>query len=771
MPQAKTMPEGSPEHQVRRLRSFLQAMEDIIIVIGRDGRYLDVAPTRQHLLYRPAEDIIGKTPYELFPPEEADFFHTAVRKTIETGQVTTIEYMLPIADEERWFQGRISPILDEQGQASAALLVAQDVTERWQTWNALRESEERYRTLFEQSNDGIYLLFDGRFVLTNTRFEEMFEISREQVRSPDFSFLELIASKSRPMIQERDNKIDRGEPVPLRYEFTALTAGGREFQAETSVSYIPYRGGLATQGVVRDITVHKQALEALSESEERYRHLVEFMPLGLAIHQDGRLCMINQAGVDMLGYDSDQEMLGRPALEAVHPEDHPQVLERMKHLAAGCTVPWQEERFLRKDGSIVNVEVQASALNYEGRPAVLVVVRDVSERRQLEAQLRQAQKMEAIGRLAGGVAHDFNNLLTAIGGYSELLLGSLKINDPLRHEAEAIREAVVKASQLTQQLLTFSRRQVISLRVVNLNHVLQGLEQMLQRLIGEDIRLKVIPDPQLGNARMDPQQMEQVIVNLVVNAREAMPSGGLLTLETANVELDESYTRHHAQVQAGDYILLSISDTGSGIFPEVQEHIFEPFFTTKEEGTGLGLAIVYGIVKQFNGHIQVYSEVGQGTTFKIYLPRVDQVVQPETPLRQQATWSGGSETILVVEDSDMVRRLTTRILRRLGYQILEAENGDQALDMVASCEGAVDLLLTDVVMPHMSGLVLADKIRQRYPELRVLYMSGYTNHFIAQHGMLQPGSELVQKPFTPQELARKVRTVLESPLPQGGGEA
>lgn len=623
------------EETARRLRALLEAMQDVVIVIGTDGRYMDVAPTRTDLLYRPPDDIIGKTPFDIFPPDQARFFQQAVERTIQDRKLVTIEYALPIMGQEFWFEARLSPILDEQGEVSAVLMVA------------------------------------------------------------------------------------------------------------------------------RDITAHHHALEALRESEERYRRLIEIMPEGVAVHQDGVLRMANLTGAKLLGYDSPDEVLGRPILEFIHPNDRAVILQRIRaQLERGETAPPLEERMLRRDGSIALVEVVATPFILGGKPAALVVIRDIAERRRLEEQLRQAQKMEAVGRLAGGVAHDFNNLLTAINGYADLLLSKLSPEDPLYQEAEAILRAGRRAATLTQQLLAFGRKQVLEMRVVNLGQLLKDLTGMLRRLISEDIDLQVFTDPRAGNVRIDPAQMEQVIVNLVVNARDAMPKGGRLILELAGVDLDEAYAYGHAEVVPGRYVCLAVSDTGHGIPPEVRGHIFEPFFSTKERGAGLGLATVYGIVKQFGGHIQVYSEVEQGTTFKIYLPQVEEEESPRA-VESPTAWPRGTETVLVVEDNEMVRSLAGRVLRHQGYTLLEAESGESALRLAAAHPGPIHLLLTDVVMPRMSGRNLAERLRQERPELRVLYMSGYTDNVIAHHGVLEPGTPLIQKPFTPQALAQKVRAVLD----------
>lgn len=394
------------------------------------------------------------------------------------------------------------------------------------------------------------------------------------------------------------------------------------------------------------------------------------------------------------------------------------------------------------------------------------VIVDITEKKQLEEEYRQAQKMEAIGRLAGGVAHDFNNLLTIITGYTQLLLESLTPADPHRDYVEQIQNAGERAAALTRRLLAFSRRQALVLEVLDLNSVVANTEKMLRRLIGEDIELVTIRPAGVNAVKGDASQIEQVIINLAVNARDAMPHGGKLIIETANVELDQAYAQNHAVVNPGPYVLLAVSDTGTGMDAGTMGHIFEPFFTTKEKGkgTGLGLATVYGIVKQSGGYIWVYSERGQGTSFKIYLPRAEEIKEKVEVVELRSAPPQGSETVLLVEDEDGVRSLVRGILEAGGYKVLEANRPLRAWATCQQFEGPIHLLLTDVVMPQMNGPDLAEKLKSLRPDTKVLYMSGYTDGAILHHGVLEPGTPFLQKPFTPDVLARKVREVLDSSL-------
>jgi signal transduction histidine kinase len=423
-----------------------------------------------------------------------------------------------------------------------------------------------------------------------------------------------------------------------------------------------------------------------------------------------------------------------------------------------------EWRHRRKDGTIIDVEITRNTLTLAGRPAALAMAHDVTKRKSVETQLLQAQKMEAVGRLAGGIAHDFNNLLTVILGSSDLLLEGLRVDHQSRADLEDIHKAGQRAAALTRQLLAFSRQQVLTPQVLDLNALIADLEKMLRRLIGEDIEFRTVLAADLGAVRADPGQLEQVIMNLAVNARDAMPHGGKLTIETVNADLDDAYAQAHVPLVAGRYAMLAVSDTGIGMDTQVKAHIFEPFFTTKEKGkgTGLGLATVYGIVKQTDGYIWVYSEPGQGTSFKIYLPRAAAAAEPPAPKPLAPASLAGSETVLLAEDEAAVRNFTRRVLAAHGYTVLTAADGQEALHLAERHAGPIHLLLTDVVMPNMGGRELAERLVAARHEMKVLYLSGYTDDAIVHHGVLEPGIAFLQKPFTLQGLARKLREVLDA---------
>ena len=498
------------------------------------------------------------------------------------------------------------------------------------------------------------------------------------------------------------------------------------------------------------------AKELLKRNDVKFRLLFEVNPLPMWVY-DGetlRFMEANQAAVAHYGY-SREEFLSMTVADIRQPEE----AAAQPYGDTAASGLW---RHRLKDGRVIDVEIASHSISYGGRPSVLSVLQDVTQRKQLEEQLRQAAKMEAVGMLAGGIAHDFNNLLTIINGYSQILLGALPAGDPNYTAAEQIMKAGERAAALTRQLLAFSRGQVLQTKAIDLNQLLAGLETMLRRLIGEDIDLRLAPGRDLGHVRADPGQMEQVVMNLVVNARDAMPHGGVLTIETSLVDLDETYVATHAGMKPGQYVALVVSDNGTGMDAATLERLFQPFFTTKGQGkgTGLGMTMVFSIVKQSGGGVEVYSEPGKGTSVKVYLPRIDQpkVVEPEAPPAKAVR---ASETILLVEDEDLVRNLVRHTLQSEGYTVLDAPNAERARRISATHKRPIHLMIADVVMPKEGGRALAESLAPQRPAMKVLFMSGYTDQAVVTSGLLSGECHFIQKPFTPAALSRKVRDVLE----------
>ncbi len=541
-------------------------------------------------------------------------------------------------------------------------------------------------------------------------------------------------------------------------------ADGTVVPLEMAVTKLP-DGGVVC--VARDITQRLSAQKGRAEAEAKYRALIEHVSAISYIAElgvDGQWLYVSPQVETIFGFSAEEWIAdSRAWMRHVHPEDHAIVVAAEETSNRGERFQ-AEYRVVRKDGRVIWVSDTAVVVTGSDlRRLMEGIIVDITDRKQLEGQLQQARRMEAVGRLAGGIAHDFNNLLTIIKGYTEMALGRAKVQPELRTDIERIEDASERAAGLVRQLLAFSRRQVLQPKVLDLNSIVVGLDKLLRRLMDEDIEMVTLAGKNVGTIKADPGQIEQVIMNLVVNARDAMPQGGRLTVETSNVDLDGSYARDHASVKPGRYVMLVVSDTGIGMSADTVAHIFEPFYTTKESGrgTGLGLSTVYGIVKQSGGYIWVYSEPGKGSAFKVYLPRVDEPVEAVTASKAPAANRKGTETVLLVEDDPQVRELTRTVLVAQGYFIIEAAGPEDAERIVENERAEIHLLLTDVIMPGISGRELAKRLTARLPRMRVLYMSGYTYNIIAHGGNLETGVAFLQKPFTPSALVEKVREVLD----------
>jgi len=745
------------------LHTLMDNLPDAVYFKDRESHFtrINKADVKLFGLSGPAQ-AVGKTDFDFFTTEHAQEAYNDEQQIIRTGQ--------PVVGKEEmetWPDGHVTwasttkmPLRDAKGNIIGTFGVSRDVTERKRAEGELRASETRYRRLFEAARDGIFILDADSW--------EIRDVNPFLLNLLGFSRAELLGRKLWEIGPLRDvllSKVDFEELQTrefIRYENLPLeTREGKHVEVEF-VSNVYISGDRKViQCNIRDITERKRAeaehvrlVTAIEQSAEAV----------LMTNTEGEIQYVNPAFTRITGYSRDEVLGQNPRILKSGKQDPAFYQQLWATILKGEI--WHGELInRRKDGSLYSEQMSIAPVRSAGGEVTYFIAtkQDVTEHKKLEQQLIQAQKMEAVGRLAGGVAHDFNNLLTIINGYAQLLIEPISPQDPRRGHLKEILTAGERAASLTRQLLAFSRRQVLEPRVLNLNSVLADVAKMLRRLIGEDVELVATLKPDLGRVKVDPGQIEQVIMNLAVNARDAMPQGGKLFVETSNVEIDANYARSHSPMMPGKYVMVAVSDTGCGMDLETQAHAFEPFFTTKEKGhgTGLGLATVYGIVKQSGGFIWVYSVPGRGSTFKIYLPVVEEALPTAEPAEVPAELAKGSETVLVVEDEGGVRSLVCEALASHGYKVLEAAGAASALEISEKYTEPIHLLLTDVVMPQTGGKELAKGFSTLHPETKVLYMSGYTDDAIVRHGILERGTSFLQKPFQPRALLLKIREVLK----------
>ncbi|MEX2570681.1 MAG: PAS domain S-box protein [Gemmatimonadota bacterium] len=763
------------QRKEERFRSLIENSMDLVAIVAASGWIDYVTPSVSRLLGHDPSALVGTSAFGLVHPDDAPAVIARFTSLIRGECAGSFEFRLRDESEAwRTFEVRAKNMIDDPA-VGGIVINGRDVTDE----RAAKKVQRRLDAFLEATPDFV-ATFDphGRALSINRAFRALLGIE-----DPGADLLAQLTLEDLFPREVMERLLHEGIPSAMRsggWSGETFLRGTDGAEIPTSQVVLAHRSPSGTveflSTLARDITAQKEAETALRRSEAHFRSLIDnAADIITIVDPDGKILFVSPSVRRVLGYEPD-EVLGSSIFSLVQPEEIPVAVDNFTNVMQKAE-PGDPAEFgvLHKDGSWRRLEsVSESLLNDPAVGGVVINSRDITDRRQAEEalgesrqQLLQAQKMEAVGRLAGGIAHDFNNLLTAIKGFTELLLLDFEKKDPRRNFVTEIQGAATRAAGLTRQLLAFSRRQVLQPEVLDLNATVAEMEKMLERLVGEDLRMITELEPDLGRVKADPGQVEQVVMNLVVNARDAMPTGGELRIRTANATLAEADIQRYPYVQPGEYVLLEVGDTGAGMSREIQDRIFEPFFTTKEQGkgTGLGLSTVYGIIKQSGGYIWVDSELEHGTTFRIYLPRVDAQVAERAAEREDEGSLDGSESVLLVEDEMAVRVLVRRVLERAGYQVVEAACGPEALERAADAGiGEFDLLLTDVVMPGMSGRELADQLCEQQPDLRVLYMSGYTDEAIVHHGVLDEGVAFLEKPFTPDVLLRRLRAVFDSPI-------
>ncbi|MGD0093673.1 MAG: PAS domain S-box protein [Planctomycetota bacterium] len=749
------------DSEARYRRLFEAAKDGILILDAETGTILDVNPFLTELLRFSREAFIGKKIWEMGFVKDIVTNEASLAELQQKEYVRYEDISLETGDGRRIEVEFVSNVY-LVNQRKVIQCSIRDITERKRAKEALRGSEAEFRAMFEMASIGM-----GQ---ADPHTGQLLRVNQKMCAITGYSADELlkmrIAELTHPADRQKDwdafQRVVRGEAPDYRMEKRYTRKDGTVAWVNVNMTVIRDAAGqpVRTMATIEDITERKRTEESLTR-------------LAMAVEQAAEAVVITDANATILYVNPAFEKIsGYTRAEALG--QNPRILKSGKQDAEfyrrmwdtlGRGVVWHGRLInKKKDGTLYEENVTISPVrDTTGRIVNYISLQlDVTHEAQLETQLRQALKMEAVGRLAGGMAHDFNNILSVVLGYSLMALGEMAADDPLRKKLEAVVRAGERGAALTRQLLIFSRKQVVQPKVLGLNPLVTDFEKMLRRLIGEDIKVTLALAPDAGHIRADPGHIEQVIMNLCVNARDAMPKGGKLLIETANVTLDEAYARVHPDVGPGLHVMLAVSDTGSGMSSEVLSHLFEPFFTTKElgKGTGLGLSVVYGIVKQSGGSIAVYSEVGQGTTFKVYLPRVDPAAPTSGPRAAVAVVEARGETVLVVDDDKDIRNMVQETLQHLGYKVLVGAGSQHALRLAEGHTGPLHLLVTDVVMPDLSGKELAERVLAKHPQVKVLFMSGYTDNVMLNHGVNWEKLSFIEKPFTPTTLARKVREVL-----------
>jgi PAS domain S-box-containing protein len=751
--------------EARYRRLFETAQDGILILDAHSGLITDVNPFLTTLLDYSREDFLGKALWDLGAFKQIQESKAAFRELQKKQYIRYENLPLETRSGRRVSVEFVSNVYQENGKSVIQCNI-RDITARQQGEASLYESQQRLAAIIASAMDSIITVDEQqRVVLFNAAAEKMFRCSEAEAvgQSIERFIPQRFHAAHSDHVRAFGEKGVTNRSMGTLEPISARRADGEEFGVEASISQTESGGKKIFTVIMRDVSMRKQSEDALRRSEERFSKAFRNNPLAITIstEAEGRYLDVNEAFLDLLGYQR-KDVIGRTAADLdfwTEPLDRKEMIRQLNknHLVAK-----HQMRYRTAKGKMGEAEVWAESIELEGQRCMLAITRDVTEMIELEAQLRQAQKMEAVGRLAGGIAHDFNNMLGIIIGYSDISLGLIAADSPVNRYISETKKAGERAALLTKQLLAFSRKQVVFPRLLDLNEVVRNATEMFLRLVGEDVALEFRPHASLSSIKADPGQIEQALMNLVVNARDAMPTGGKIIIETGLAELDEDYVALHRASHAGQYVVLAVSDTGCGMDEAIQSQIFEPFFTTKGvgHGTGLGLSTVYGIVKQSEGNILVYSEPGKGTTFKIYFPRVNEKAEALMLSNDEVEPRGRSETILVVEDDETLRELTVKLLRDGGYRVIQSKDGEDALRIMATSEAGIDLLLTDVIMPERSGPELVRELEKGHPNTRFVFMSGYSDDMVKRHGLLMQEDHFLEKPFTKRSLLVKVHSAL-----------
>jgi PAS domain S-box-containing protein len=740
------------------MRVIFEAIPDLFFRLDYSGTILDCKTSTASDLYISRKELIGNKIYKIPIMPAAKRFKNAIEELGRTMAMVSIEYSLALQGEEHFYEARLVPALENE-----IIVVVRNVTERKTAENALRESEKKYRSIFENSVEGIFQTTpEGEFINANPSLARMFGYN-----SPEEMLKALAQTGGKQFVVPED--FARFKEIIEKYQILR----GFETQAygkDKNITWISINarivkneGGRAIcyEGTIENINDRKRAEEALFESEEKYRSIIEESHIGVYIIQGGIFRFVNKTFCEILGYTHEEIIDRLSPRYFTLPEDLPYIEENLekKHLGKAKKRTELTYRIRRKDGEIRTIKVIDSTILYKRKLATIGTLLDITKEKVLEQQLLRSQKLETVGRLAGGIAHDFNNMLGVILGNAQLARMNLPHEDKkVSKFFSEIEGAISQAAGFVRQLLAFSRRQVLELKTIDVNDLVANFEKMIHRIIGEHIEMSISYAPDLPMIKVDEAQINQILLNLVVNAREAMPAGGNLTIETSVTYIDEDCVALFPDASPGRYALLSVADTGVGMDKKIAINIFEPFFTTKDGGSGLGLSVVYGIVKQHGGFITVDSEVGKGTAFKVYLPSVEKTV--EVTREKQHSMMAGNETILIVEDHDEYRKVEAAMLGRLGYKVYTASDGIEGVALFREKSKEIDLVILDAVMPKMSGRETLDEMKKACPSVPFLFVTGYSDGIHASY-MPEKGIYILQKPYSLDALSQKIREIIE----------